>query len=132
MHLKRTVPSFHYNDANEGRPFFANYLGFRVVHEEGGLCVVERGDVRFHLETNKDYASQLPPLVRVETDNIRDLWAELSSKTGHPKYLHERFRNGPEMRPWNAMEFAVKDSQACIVFQQWSRGSETSRKAEVS
>ncbi len=130
MHIIRTVPSFHYLDADEGLPFFVNYLGFRIVHQEAGLRVVERGDVRFHLETNREYASQLPPLVRVETDDIRELWAELSTNPQHHEHLHQRFRNGPELRPWNAWEFAVKDSQACIVFQQWNPRSATDGKAE--
>ncbi|MEM6331824.1 MAG: hypothetical protein AAF823_00605 [Planctomycetota bacterium] len=121
MPLKRTVASVQYDNAADGKPFFVDHLGFVVVHEDPTLCVVTRDTVTFMLETNADYAAQLAPLVRVEVDDIHTFWAELAAKPTHADFAHERFPDGPELRPWGAHEFAAHDQGACIVFQQWTQ-----------
>ncbi len=121
MQLLRFLPSFQYADSDEALPFWIDYLGFRIVHDEGPgkLHVVHRKGVSVMLETNEEYAQQLSPLIRLETDDIAALWAELKSKPEHERYVHDRWVSGPEMRPWRAQEFAVQDEGVCVVFQQW-------------
>ncbi|MEM1353694.1 MAG: hypothetical protein AAGC44_09765 [Planctomycetota bacterium] len=121
MTLLRANPSFQYTNSDDGLAFWSDYLGFQVIYDEGvgKLRVVRKDSVTILLETNKAYAKQLPPLLRIETDDAAALWAELSVKPEHSEYVHERFVAGPELRPWNAWEFAVQDKRACVVFQQW-------------
>ncbi|MEM1098747.1 MAG: hypothetical protein AAGH92_08155 [Planctomycetota bacterium] len=121
MKLLRTTVGAHYHNSDDGLPYFVDYLGFEVVHDEGPgkLHVVSRDGLCVHLATDQDYASQLAPLIRIETDDIQTLWDELSANSLHDKYVHERFVKGPELRPWNCIEFAVNDRKMCIVFQEW-------------
>ncbi|MEM1209846.1 MAG: hypothetical protein AAGI54_11315 [Planctomycetota bacterium] len=119
MRFLRTAASVQYTDAQRGKPFFVDYLGFSISHEGDGLVVVVRDEVPFMLETNAEYAAQLSPLTRIHVDDIQALWAELASKPTHEDFTHPRFPNGPELREWGAWEFAVQDEGVCLVFQQW-------------
>jgi hypothetical protein len=119
MKLLKTVASVFYENLDQGKEFFINILGFHIVHEDEGLCVVTKDDVTFHISIDEEYSKILPPLYRVETDNIQELWKQIKLKDPKGKYLHDRFPNGPELRPWGAYEFAYLDSQVCLVFQQW-------------
>lgn len=121
MKLLRFNPSFQYKNSDEALPFWVAYLGFRVTHDEGSgkLRVAQRDSVFVLLETNAEYAAQLPPLIRLEVDDIATLWQELKRKQEHDGYVHPRFVEGPELRPWGCHEFAVQDDRVCVVFQQW-------------
>ncbi|MEM6331270.1 MAG: VOC family protein [Planctomycetota bacterium] len=121
MTLLRFTPSFQYDDSDQALPFWIDYLGFRLVHDDGSgkLRVVERESLCVMLETNAEYAAQLASLIRVATDDIAAIWAEVHAKPRHHRYVHQRFERGPELRPWGAHEFAVQDHRVCIVFQQW-------------
>ncbi|MEM9186556.1 MAG: VOC family protein [Planctomycetota bacterium] len=121
MALLKFNPSFQYASSDDALPFWEGYLGFRIAHDEGPgkLRVAQRDSVCVLLETNTEYATQLPPLIRLETDDIDGLWAELREHGHHQRYAHDRFPDGPELRPWGAREFAVQDARVCVVFQQW-------------
>ncbi len=125
MKLIKTVPSIEFTDLTAPKKFFVDFLGFEIVHEEDNLCVVQRDTVRFHLGIESDYAidvknrKTLPPLFRVETDDIESMWNELKERDPEKKYIS----NDPKMKPWGAREFGARDANDMVVlFQQWEPG----------
>ncbi|WP_309386982.1 VOC family protein [Cerasicoccus frondis] len=122
MKFNSVTPGIFYPDLTTAKAFFVDFIGFSILHEEPGLCVVVRDGVKFHLAIDEaEYAKNPAPLFRIETDDIQALWQELLAKDPDKKILHPRFPNGPELRPWNAWEFAAGfgEDRVCLVFQQW-------------
>jgi hypothetical protein len=66
---------------------------------------------RNHLEPKEHY-----PEFRLVTNNIEDVYAKVSAL--HPHLLHPNL-DKVTLRPWGAKEFAIKDKQLGIIFQQW-------------
>ncbi|MDX1938747.1 MAG: hypothetical protein SFU21_16620 [Flavihumibacter sp.] len=56
------------------------------------------------------------PEFRLVTKNIEAVYETISKS--HPQYLHPNL-SIVTLRPWGAKEFALRDEQVCIVFQQW-------------
>ena len=52
----------------------------------------------------------------IVTDEIDAIYAKISAS--HPEYLHPNLSR-VTLRPWGAKEFALRDHQVCIIFQQW-------------
>eukprot|EP00656_Telonema_subtile_P006823 TRINITY_DN13178_c0_g1_i1.p1 TRINITY_DN13178_c0_g1~~TRINITY_DN13178_c0_g1_i1.p1 ORF type:complete len:124 (+),score=25.36 TRINITY_DN13178_c0_g1_i1:214-585(+) len=120
MALVRTVASVFYNEFEDGRPFWVDFLGFAVVHQDEGICVLQRDGVKFCLLRDQEYVAAPPPLYRIEVDDIQAVWADIQTRHPERRFEHPRFVEGPELREWGCWEFAVKDEQACLVFQQWT------------
>jgi predicted HAD superfamily hydrolase len=55
------------------------------------------------------------PELRLETNNIEEVYKKISAS--HPHLLHPNL-NKVTLRPWGAKEFAIKDNQIGIRFQQ--------------
>lgn len=65
---------------------------------------------------DEQLAKEHYPELRLETDNIQEVFVMVSSS--HPGLLHPNL-NKVTSRPWGAKEFAIKDHQIRIRFQQW-------------
>ncbi|WOO43078.1 hypothetical protein [Rubellicoccus peritrichatus] len=124
--LIRAVFTIPFSKLDAPKQFFTGLLNFKVVHEESTLAVVERDSIRIHLEQNDgvgidvDGFEMTAPIVRIETNDIKSIWEEMMARDTEGKHIHPRFKDGPNLRPWGAWEFGVRDeNNMVILFQQW-------------
>jgi len=120
MNFTKLVPNIFYIDINDGLKLFVNCLEFTIGHEELNsahpFCVLEKDGLRINLFQNEQLAKEHYPEFRLVTNNIEDVYAKISAS--HPHLLHPNL-DKVTLRPWGAKEFAIKDKQVGIIFQQW-------------
>jgi len=120
MKFEKLVPSLFYKNLKESLILFINCLEFTIVHEEfeseAPYYVIEKDGLGLLLFQNAEYAEKERPELRLVTKNIEEVYTKVSST--HPELLHPNL-NKITLRPWGAKEFAIKDGQVGIRFQQW-------------
>ena len=115
--ITRLIPKIFFSAMSDGFDLFVDGLGFTVLHHDGSLAVVERDGAKAYIVESAEYAAKDRPEIALETDNINDIYAEISSK--RPDLLHPNSRRVTR-KPWGAQEFAVLDKTGvCVVFRQW-------------
>jgi hypothetical protein len=120
MKLTKVIPQVFYSDINVGLRLFVECLGFKIVHADKPpqrpFYIIERDGVTLLLVEDAVFAEKDRPQLRLETDDIETLHAEIKSKKMglfHP--------NLPEVKeqPWGLKEFGLLDeSDVCVVIQQ--------------
>src|SRR5687768_18554820 len=100
--LTRLIPKVFFNEMNEGLDLFVTGLGFKVLHQDGELAVVERDGAKAYVVQSPEYAAKDRPEIALETDDINGIYAEISAK--RPDLLHPNSRR-VAMKPWGAQEF---------------------------
>jgi hypothetical protein len=113
----RLIPKIFFNQMDEGLDLFVNCLGFKILHQDDSLAVVGRDGARAYVVESAEYAARDRPEIAIETDNIEEIYQEISMK--RPDVLHP---NLPRVtrRPWGALEFSLLDKTGvCVVFRQW-------------
>src|SRR5918993_5370898 len=120
MNFTKLVPNIFYVDISTGLRTFVDCLQFAIAHDElkkkSPFCVLEKNGLRVNLFQDENLAKKENPEFRLVTDNIEDVYENVVSK--FPELLHPGLPK-ITMRPWGAKEFALKDGQIGIVFQQW-------------
>ncbi len=120
MTFSKLVPNIFYIDISEGLKLFVDCLEFTIGHDElhsaQPFCVLEKDGLRINLFQDEQLAKEHYPEFRLVTDNIEDVYAKVS--VSHPHVLHPNL-DKITLRPWGAKEFAIKDKQLGIIFQQW-------------
>lgn len=120
MTFSKLVPNIFYIDISEGLKLFVECLEFTIEHDELNsaqpFCVLEKDGLRINLFQDEKLAKEHYPEFRLVTNNIEDLYAKII--LSHPHLLHPNL-DKITLRPWGAKEFAIKDSQLGIIFQQW-------------
>jgi hypothetical protein len=120
MTFSKLVPNIFYIDISEGLKMFVDCLEFTIGHQELNsaqpFCVLEKDGLRINLFQNEQLAKEHYPEFRLVTSNIEDVYARVT--TSHPHLLHPNL-DKITLRPWGAKEFAIKDNQLGIIFQQW-------------
>jgi hypothetical protein len=120
MQFTKLVPNIFYADIRSGLRTFVDCLEFKIGHDElnskNPFCVLEKNGLRINLFQNKEYAAQHNPEFRLETNNIEEVYQNVSSK--FPGLLHPNLKE-ITLRPWGAKEFALTDDQLGIIIQQW-------------
>jgi hypothetical protein len=115
--MTRLIPKVFFNQMCEGLDLFVEGLGFKVVHQDAKLAVVERDSASAYVVENPEYAAKDRPEIAIETDTIHDLHREISAR--RPDMLHPNSREVTK-KPWGSLEFALLDKTGvCIVFRQW-------------
>jgi hypothetical protein len=115
--MTKLIPKVFFNHMSEGLDLFVNCLGFKVLYQDESLAVVERDGAKAYVVESPEYAAKDRPEIAIETDSIRDLYTEISSK--RPEMLHPNSKVVAK-KPWGALEFAVLDqTRVCIIFRQW-------------
>lgn len=115
--MKCLIPKVFYDQLEEGLDLFVNCLGFQVKYQDDVLAVVERERAKAYIVASPEYAAKDRPELGIDTDNIEELYAEISAK--RPEMLHPNSRV-IEKKPWGSKEFAVLDkSTVCVVFREW-------------
>jgi len=120
MNFSKLVPNIFYENIHDGIRTFVDCLQFEIGHDEidsaNPFCVLEKDGLRINLFQNPELAREHYPEFRLVTDNIEEVYAQIASKHAH--LLHPNLKVVTR-RPWGAKEFAIKDNQLGIVFQQW-------------
>ncbi len=120
MNFNRLVPNVYYEDIKDGLKLFIDCLEFKIGHEElkteNPFCVIEKNGLQMYIFQHAELARQHNPEFRFQTNNIYEVFKKVSAS--HPEYLHPNL-NQVTVRPWGAKEFALRDKQVCIIFQQW-------------
>jgi len=123
MKFSAIVPLLRMFDISATRAFYLNYLGCKVDFEhrfEPELPLymqVSRGACRLHLTQHHGDCSP-GAAVRIDCDDVRGLYAELTSKT------YNFLRPGIQTPPWGGTELTLLDpSGNRLVFVQRSEGS---------
>lgn len=115
--LTRLIPKIFYSKMDDGLDLFVKCLGFKVLHQDNMLAVVERDGAKAYLVQDAEFAAKDRPEITIETDDIGKIYGEVSASW--PKYLHPN-ANSVERKPWGSLEFAVRDeTQVCVIFRQW-------------
>ncbi|MGB8685343.1 MAG: hypothetical protein WCD12_20860 [Candidatus Binatus sp.] len=115
--MTRLIPNIFYSNLRDGLDLFVTCLGFKVLHQDATLAVVEREGAKAYIVENAEFAARDRPQVTIETDTIDELYSEISSKA--PAMLHPNSKR-IEKKPWGAREFAVRDkTDVCVVFRQF-------------
>ena len=109
--LTRLIPNIFYASMQDGLDLFVDGLGFKLLHRDDKLTVVERDVAKAYLVEDAEFAAKDRPEIGIETDTIEDLHAEISSR--RPELLHP---NGKviKRKSWGAREFAVLDKAGCV------------------
>jgi hypothetical protein len=88
-----------------------------MLHHDGSLAVVERDGAKAYVVESAEFAAKDRPEIALETDNINELYAEISST--RPDMLHPNSSH-VTTKPWGAQEFAILDKTGvCVIFRQW-------------
>lgn len=99
---------------------FVDCLGFEIGHSEidsdQPFCVLNRDGLSIYLFGHEKLAKEHNPEFRLVTRNIDEAFSKIS--VSHPVFLHPNLDH-VQVRPWGAREFAIRDNQVCIIFQQW-------------
>ena len=122
MNFTNLVPNIFYKNISDGIRLFVDVLGFRIAHDEINssrpFCVLSRGTIRINLFEDAALAAEHNPEFRLGTENIAEVYDEISS--AHPELLHPNLSK-VTLRPWGAKEFAIRDNQLGIIFQEWPK-----------
>ena len=120
MKFSRLVPSVFYIDITDGLKLFVDCLQFNIEHQDfkaaQPYCVLGKDGIRIMLFQDEQLAKEHYPELRIETENIEEVYAKISAS--HPHLLHPNL-NKVTLRPWGAKEFEIADKQVGIRFQQW-------------
>ena len=120
MDFSKLVPSVFYIYIADGLKFFVDCLQFSIKHQDlkiaNPYCVLEKDGIKLMVFQNEQLAKEHYPELRIETNNIDEVFEKLSAS--HPHLLHPNL-NKVTIRPWGAKEFAIADKQVGIRFQQW-------------
>ena len=120
MNFDKLVPSVYYVNISDGLKMFVDCLGFTIGHNEiktnQPFCVLNKDGLSFYLFENATLAKEHNPEFRFVTKNIEEVYAKVSKS--HAEFLHPNLKE-ITLRPWGAKEFALRDEQVCIIFQQW-------------
>jgi hypothetical protein len=115
--LIRLVPKIFFDRMEDGLDLFVNCLRFTVLHQDASLAVVGRDGAKAYVVESPEYAAKDRPEVAIETDDIHEIFKEVSAK--RPDVLHPNLPRVTK-RPWGALEFSLLDKTGvCVVFRQW-------------
>jgi hypothetical protein len=115
--MLRLIPKVFYDHMEEGLDLFVDGLGFEVLYQDSDLAVVGKEGAKAYIVESPEYAAKDRPEIAIETDNIEELYQEISAR--RPDLLHPNLPRVTK-RPWGALEFSLLDkTHVCIVFRQW-------------
>jgi predicted HAD superfamily hydrolase len=120
MNFSKLVPSVFYTDIADGLKLFVDCLQFTIAHKDLNTSqpyyVLQKDGISIMLFQDEQLAKEHYPELRLVTNNIEEVYAKVSAT--YPHLLHPNL-NTVTVRPWGAKEFAIKDNQVGIRFQQW-------------
>ena len=76
----RLIPKIFFDRMEDGLDLFVNCLGFTVLHRDVSLAVVSRDGAKAYVVQSAEYAAKDRPEIAIETDNIDQLYEEVSAR----------------------------------------------------
>ena len=135
MTLGRTIPALPVRDVAAAITFYADKLGFHVLHHDGGFAVLGRDDAVLHLWESGDESWQTrtgagKPVrsgaesflagtasCRIEVTDVDALYAEMQAAG----VLHRVSRGGVDDTDFGTREFSVLDLDGNLIgFHIWT------------
>ena len=121
MKFTKLSPNIFYSDIKVGLKLYVDCLEFKIGYNnlkaEEPLCVIEKDGLGIYLIQSKEFAEKDRPEIRLETENIEEVYAKVRS--AFPELLHQNLKE-IVLQPWGAKEFALNDeSGVCVIIQQW-------------
>ena len=135
MTLGRTIPALPVRDVAAAVTFYAEKLGFHVLHHDGGFAVLRRDDSVLHLWESGDESWQSrtgagKPVrsgaesflagtasCRIEVTDVDALYAEMRTAG----VLHPVSRGGVDDTDFGTREFSVLDLDGNLIgFHLWT------------
>lgn len=135
MTLGRTIPALPVRDVAAAVTFYADKLGFHVLHHDGGFAVLGRDDAVLHLWESGDESWQTrsgagKPVrsgaesflagtasCRIEVTDVDALYAEMQAAG----VLHRVSRGGVDDTDFGTREFSVLDLDGNLIgFHIWT------------
>lgn len=120
MNFTKLVPSVFYTDLEDGLKLFVECLQFTIAHKDLNTaqpyCVLNKDGISLMVFQDEKLAKEHHPELRLVTENIEEVFIKIANS--HPYLLHPNL-NKVTLRPWGAKEFAIRDTQLGIRFQQW-------------
>lgn len=120
MTFEQLVPNVYYQHIGNGLKMFVDCLGFVIGHDEiksgEPFCVLNKDGLSIYLFEHAALAKEHNPEFRFVTKHIEEIYEKVAAS--HPEFLHPNLSK-VTLRPWGAKEFALRDDQVCIIFQQW-------------
>lgn len=120
MNFEKLVPNIYYVNITDGLKLFTECLDFSIGHDEikssQPFCTLEKDGLQIYLFESAKLAKEHNPEFRLVTKSIQQVYEKVSGS--HPEYLHPNLKE-VTLRPWGAKEFALRDEQVCIIFQEW-------------
>ncbi len=90
MNFTKLVPSVFYTDLSDGLKLFVDCLQFTIEHKDLNssqpYCVLRKDGISIMVFQDEQLAKEHNPELRLVTDNIEEVYAEVS--TSHPHLLH--------------------------------------------
>jgi hypothetical protein len=119
MTFTKLIPNIFYTDIKVGLKLFVDWLDFSVGYDNltaaAPSCIAEKDGLSVFIIQSKEFAEKDRPEIRLQTNNIEDAYAKVSST--HPELLHPNAKK-ISLKPWGAKEFALLDeSGICIIIQ---------------
>lgn len=121
MKFTKLIPNIFYADINVGLKLFVECLQFEIGYDDlksdNPSCVINKDNLAVFLHQNKEWAEKDRPEMRLETNEIHKVFAQVSKS--HPELLHPN-SNKVTLKPWGSLEFALLDeSTVCVIIIQW-------------
>ena len=114
--MTRLIPNVFYSSLSDGLDLFVKCLGFKVLHQDATLAVVERDGAKAYLVESAEFAAKDRPQITIETDTIDELYREISTRA--PEMLHPN--SSASRTAVGRAEFGVRDkTDVCVVFRQF-------------
>lgn len=135
MNLGRTIPALPARDVTQAVAFYADKLGFQVLHHDAGFAVLRRDDAVLHLWQSDDeswttrFESAASPVnsgaesflagtasCRIEVSDVDALFTEMQAAG----VLHPISRHGVDATDYGTREFSVLDGDGNLIgFHVW-------------
>ena len=101
MKFTKLIPNVFYENIQDGLDLFVNCLEFSIGYQDldsdNPSCIVEKDNLAIFLHQNKEFAEKDRPELRLQTDNIEEVYAKVFLT--HSQYLHPNL-NTVTLRPW--------------------------------
>ena len=88
--MTRLVANIFYSSLSDGLDLFVTCLGFKVLHQDATLAVIERDGAKAHIVESAEFAAKDRPQITIETEAIDELYREIQSRA--PQMLHRGAR----------------------------------------
>ena len=90
--FKNLIPKIFYDNLQDGLSFFVDGLGFEVLYQDADMAVIARDGAKAYIVQSPEYAAKDRPELGIDTDDVDEIFKEMSARSPH--LLHPNSRTG--------------------------------------